>query len=135
MASQGGDVSTSVAGKGKKSVQPREGVGLADTQKSIEKLNAREFRERFHVPYGIAIHFLGGDPVSTKHEPFNDIIFSKEKFNVELCFPLPSLFKQFFHFKNIFSAFLYLNVVRILMGDYYQKVLFCRPNYNGFKHL
>ena len=22
-----------------------------------------------------------------------------------------------------------------LMIDYYQKVLFCRPNYNGFKHL
>ena len=21
------------------------------------------------------------------------------------------------------------------LGDYYQKVLFCRPNYNGFKHL
>ena len=21
------------------------------------------------------------------------------------------------------------------MVDYYQKVLFCRPNYNGFKHL
>ena len=21
------------------------------------------------------------------------------------------------------------------VGDYYQKVLFCRPNYNGFKHL
>ena len=21
------------------------------------------------------------------------------------------------------------------MADYYQKVLFCRPNYNGFKHL
>ncbi|WJZ98505.1 hypothetical protein VitviT2T_017021 [Vitis vinifera] len=50
MASLGGDVSTSAAGKGKKSVQPREGVGLADTQKSIEQLNAREFKERFHVP-------------------------------------------------------------------------------------
>ena len=22
-----------------------------------------------------------------------------------------------------------------LVADYYQKVLFCRPNYNGFKHL
>ena len=25
--------------------------------------------------------------------------------------------------------------IRFFMIDYYQKVLFCRPNYNGFKHL
>ena len=24
---------------------------------------------------------------------------------------------------------------RVCIDDYYQKVLFCRPNYNGFKHL
>ena len=23
----------------------------------------------------------------------------------------------------------------VMKSDYYQKVLFCRPNYNGFKHL
>ena len=85
-------------------------------QKFIEKLNAQEFRERFHVLYGIVIHFLGDDPMSTEQEPFNDIIFRKEKFNVGLCFPLPSLFKQFLHFTNIPLCFLYPNVVRILMG-------------------
>ena len=25
--------------------------------------------------------------------------------------------------------------IRFFMIDYYQKMLFCRPNYNGFKHL
>ena len=28
-----------------------------------------------------------------------------------------------------------VNWVSTLSPDYYQKVLFCRPNYNGFKHL
>ena len=26
-------------------------------------------------------------------------------------------------------------VENVVADDYYQKVLFCRPNYNGFKHL
>ena len=27
------------------------------------------------------------------------------------------------------------SVYKSYTSDYYQKVLFCRPNYNGFKHL
>lgn len=66
MASRGGDASTSAVGKGKKSVRARKGVGHADTRKSIEQLNVREFRERLRVQYGIPIYLLNGDLVSTK---------------------------------------------------------------------
>ena len=116
MASRGGDVSTSAAGKGKKSVWPREAIERADVQKSIEQLNVWEFRKHFHVLLGISIRLLGGDLVSTEQEPLNDIVLSKEQFNVGLCFLLPSLFKQFLHFTKIPPTFLHPNVVRILMG-------------------
>lgn len=54
--------------------------------------------------------------MSTEQEPFNEIVFGKEQFNAGLRFPLPSLFKQFFHFTKISPTFLNPNVVRILMG-------------------
>ena len=53
--------------------------------------------------------------MSTEQEPYNDIFFSKEQFNVGLRFPLSSLFKQFLHFTKISPTFLHSNVVRILM--------------------
>lgn len=55
--------------------------------------------------------------MSTEKEPFNATIFRKKQFNVELRFPLPSLFKQFLHFTKIPLAFLHPNVVRVLMGS------------------
>lgn len=115
MASWRGDASTSVAGKGKKNVQPREVVGRTELGKSIEQLNVREFRESFCIPIGIPIRLLSGNLVSTEQEP-DAIIFSKEHFNVGLWFPLPSLFKQFLHFTKILSSFLHPNVVRVLMA-------------------
>ena len=51
-----------------------------------------------------------------KQKTDDDIVFSKEQFNVGLHFPLHSLFKQFLHFTKIPSAFLHPNVVKILMG-------------------
>ena len=51
-----------------------------------------------------------------KQKPDDDIVFSKEQFNVELHFPLHSLFKRFLHFTKISSVFLHPNVVKILMG-------------------
>ncbi|RVW23366.1 hypothetical protein CK203_100795 [Vitis vinifera] len=54
--------------------------------------------------------------VSTEQEPLDDIVLSKEQFNVGLCFLLPSLFKQFLYFTKIPPTFLHPNVVRILMG-------------------
>nr|CAN68572.1 hypothetical protein VITISV_023885 [Vitis vinifera] len=100
----------------KKNVRPREGVERTNKEKFIKLLTAREFRERFRVLGRIAIRLMNDGPMSTEEESFNVIIFSKEQYNVELCFPLPSLFKQFLHFTKIPPAFLHLNAVRILMG-------------------
>ena len=42
--------------------------------------------------------------------------FTNEQFVVGLHLPIPSLFKQFFHFTQIPLTFLHPNVVRVLMG-------------------
>ena len=116
ISARGGVTSTSEAGKTKKNVRLREGVRWTNEDKLIELLTEREFRELFRMPCGIAICLMDGGPMSTEEESFNAIIFSKEQFNVGLRFLLPSLFKSFFHFTKIPSAFLYPNAVRILMG-------------------
>ena len=59
---------------------------------------------------------VDNDPTPIEKQSNNVIYFSKEQFNVELRFPLPSLFKQFLHFTKISPAFLHLNAVRVLMG-------------------
>lgn len=60
----------------------------------------------------------------TEKESFNVVTFSKEKFNVGLCFLLPSLFKQFLHFTKISPFFLHSNEVRVLMGCSILNMLF-----------
>ena len=116
MSSRGDVASTSAVGKGKKGVRPRKGVGRADVEKSIELLTKHEFKERFHISYGVAIHLMGVGPIPNEKELFNTTVFSKEQFNVGLRFSLPSLFKEFLRFTNILLAFLHLNAVRVLMG-------------------
>ena len=115
ISAQGGVVSTSATHKGKKGVRSREGVGRTDAEKSIELLTEWEFRERFRVPYGVAICLMVGGPMSTENEPFDSTVFSNEQFNVGLCFPLPSLFKQFLHFTKILLVFLHPNTIRVLI--------------------
>ena len=111
-----GVASTSAAGKGKKSGRLRECVDRTHSKKPIELLSKREFRERFCIPNGLAIHLMDGGPMPIKNEPFNATVFSKEQFNAALCFHLPSLFRQFFHFTKILLSFPHPNVVRVLMG-------------------
>nr|CAN83156.1 hypothetical protein VITISV_022551 [Vitis vinifera] len=117
ISAQGGVVSTSATHKGKKGVRSREGVGRTDAEKSIELLTEWEFRERFRVPYGVAICLMVGGPMSTENEPFDSTVFSNEQFNVGLCFSLPSLFKQFLHFTKILLAFLHPNTIRTHSGS------------------
>ncbi|KAL6322130.1 hypothetical protein AAG906_005068 [Vitis piasezkii] len=58
----------------------------AHAEKSVDKLNVREFRERFCIPNG-------------------------EQFNAGLRFPLPSLVKEFLHFTQIPPAYIHPNMV------------------------
>ena len=52
------------------------------------------------------------------------IYFTKEQFAAGLRLPLPSLLKQFLNFTQISFAFLYLNVIQILMGCSVLNMLF-----------
>ena len=86
-------------------------------EKSIDKLNAKEFRDRFCIPNGVIVELLNEEElVPTEKAEGNAIIFSKEQFNVGLRFPLPALFKEFLRFSQIPPAFIHPNIVRVLMG-------------------
>ena len=93
-------------------------VRASDAQdKSIDKLNAKEFRDWFCIPNGVTVELLNEEElVSTEKAEGNAIIFSKEQFNAGLRFPLPALFKEFLHFSQIPPAFIHPNIVRVLMG-------------------
>ncbi|RVW26662.1 hypothetical protein CK203_096496 [Vitis vinifera] len=85
--------------------------------KAIDKLDAKEFRERFCIPNGVSIELLDGRVlVSSEKAEEKTIIFSKEQFNAGLRFPLPVLFKEFLHFTQIPPVFIHPNIVRVLMG-------------------
>ena len=86
-------------------------------EKTTDKLDAKEFRERFCIPNSVAIELLNGRVfVPTDKSEERTIIFSKEQFNAGLRFPLPALFKEFLHFTQIPPIFIHPNIVRVLMG-------------------
>ena len=70
----------------------------AHAEKSVDKLNVGEFRERFCIPNGVFVELTDGEAVSTEKTEDNSIFFTNEQFNGGLRFPLPSLFKEFLHF-------------------------------------
>ena len=72
--------------------------GEVPAEKSVDKLNVREFCERFCIPNGVSVELMDGEVVSTEKSTNNAIYFTKEQFNARLRFPLPSLFKEFLHF-------------------------------------
>ncbi|RVX20037.1 hypothetical protein CK203_004757 [Vitis vinifera] len=87
-------------------------------EKVTDKLDVKEFRDRFCIPNGVIVELLNDEEVPASTEKFekNTIIFSKEQFNAGLRFPLPALFKEFLHFTQIPPAFIHPNIVRVLMG-------------------
>ena len=85
-------------------------------EKSVDKLNVREFREHFCIPNGVFVELMDGEVVTTEKSEDNAIFFTKEQFNAELRFPLPSLFKEFLHFTQIPPAYIHPNMIRVLMG-------------------
>ena len=93
-------------------------------EKSVDKLNVREFCERFCIPNGVSVQLMDGEAVSTEKYADNAIFFNKEQFNAGLWFPLPSLFKEFLHVIWIPLAFIHPNMVRVLMGCSILSMLF-----------
>ena len=76
----------------------KDASGVVYGEKSVDKLNVRQFYERFCIPNGVFVQLVDGEAVSTKKSTDNSIFFTKEQFNARLRFPLPSLFREFLHF-------------------------------------
>ena len=96
----------------------------AHAEKSVDKLNVGEFRERFCIPNGVLVELIDEEVMTTKKSEDNAIFFTKEQFNAGLRFPLPSLFKEFLHFTLIPPAYIHPNMVRVLMGCSILSMLF-----------
>ncbi|RVW98102.1 hypothetical protein CK203_029018 [Vitis vinifera] len=95
------------------------------SEKSVDKLSVKEFRDRFCIPNGVLVEFLDEEEVvSTEKAEGRAITFSKEQFNAGLQFPLSVLFKEFLHFTQIPPAFIHLNTVRVLIGCSILNMLF-----------
>ena len=93
-------------------------------EKSVDKLNVRQFCERFCIPNGVSVQLMDGKAVSTEKSADNSIFFTKEQFNARLRFPLPSLFREFLHFTQIPPAYIHPNIVWVLMGCSILSMLF-----------
>ena len=111
--------SSSAAGQSGKDVP-----GEVHAEKSVDKLNVREFYERFCIPNGVSVQLMDGKAVSTEKSADNSIFFTKEQFNAGLQFPLPLLFREFLHFTQIPQAYIHPNIVRVLMGCSILSMLF-----------
>ena len=107
-----------------KEVTSSSSSGDAHAEKSVDKLNVREFRERFCIPNCVFVELTDGEAVSIEKTEDNAICFTKEQFNARLRFPLPSLFKEFLHFTQIPPAYIHPNMVQVLMGCSILSMLF-----------
>ena len=109
---------------GNKGTTSSSSSGNAQVEKAVDKLNVKEFRERFCIANGVLVELMDGEAVSIEKAEDNAITFTKEQFNAGLRFPLPSLFKEFLHFTQIPPAYIHPNIVRVLMGCSILSMLF-----------
>ncbi|KAL6314791.1 hypothetical protein AAG906_027140 [Vitis piasezkii] len=70
------DAASSSAGQSGKDAS-----GEVPAEKSVDKLNVREFCERFYIPNGVSVQLVDGEAVSTEKSADNAIFFTKEQFN------------------------------------------------------
>ena len=102
----------------------KDASGDVHAEKSVDKLNVREFCERFCIPNDVFVELMDGEVVTIEESEDNAIFFTKEQFNAGLRFPLPSLFKEFLHFTQIPPAYIHRNMVRVLIGCNILSMLF-----------
>ena len=72
--------------------------GCLRSEHPIGVLSEQKFQARFHIPDNILIQLKDDEALSSTDLPNNMMYFSKEQFATGLCLPIPSLFKQLFHF-------------------------------------
>ena len=100
------------------------GSGCPYPGKPTEVLNEQEFCDNFCLSNGVFVKLVDGDAMSTKKVRHNAIYFTKEQFNAGLRFPLPSIFKELFHYTQIPLAYIHPNTLQVLMGYNILNMLF-----------
>ena len=100
------------------------GSGCPYPGKPTEVLNEQEFCDNFCLSNGVFVKLVDGNAMSTKKVGHNAIYFTKEQFNAGLRFPLPSIFKEFFHYTQIPLAYIHPNTLQVLMGYNILNMLF-----------
>ncbi|RVW60645.1 hypothetical protein CK203_048848 [Vitis vinifera] len=63
----------------------KDASGEVHAEKSLDKLDVREFRERFCIPNGVSVQLVDGEVVCIEKSANNAIYFTKEQFNDGLC--------------------------------------------------
>ena len=98
--------------------------GQSYSGKPTDKLNEKEFRERFCFSNDIFVQLVDEDAMTIEKAANNAIYFSNEQFNAGLCFSFLFLFKEFLHDTEIPPAYVHPNIVRVLMGCSIPNMLF-----------
>ncbi|RVW50059.1 hypothetical protein CK203_104093 [Vitis vinifera] len=90
--------------------------------KAIDKLDAKEFRERFCIPNGVAIELLNGRVlVPSEKAEEKTMIFSKETIQRGAPVPSAGVVQGFLHFTQIPPVFIHPNIVRVADGMQHHK--------------
>ena len=70
--------------------------GDAQAEKAMDKLNVREFRERFCILNGVLVKLMDGEVMTIEKSEDNAIFFTNEQFNAGLQFPSRRCSRNFF---------------------------------------
>ena len=90
--------------------------GTPSTSSIISSLFMEELRAYYEIPDDIDIMLSDGPTENNVGEKYNAVFFTREKRVSRLCFLVPSLVKQFWHFTRAPPALIHPNIIRILIG-------------------
>ena len=108
-----GQEETSTSQAGRKRGPTR---GSPSTSSIISSLSMEELRTYCEILDNIDIMLSGGPTRNTVGGDDNAMFFTQEQLVAGLCFPVPTLVKQFLHFTKAPPALVHPNVIRILTG-------------------
>ena len=83
----------------------------------ISSLTMEELMAYCEVPDKINLRLMERAEESTLSGEHNSVFFTREHLAVGLRFPVPAIVKQFLHFTRAPPAFIYPNMIRILIGS------------------
>ena len=84
----------------------------------IASLTMEELKAYCEVPDDIDLRLMERADDSTLGGEHNGVFFTREHLAAGLCFPVPSIVKQFLHFTRAPLALIHPNVIRILIGSF-----------------